>query len=157
MCTTRNQPEKGISCYRCKQSMFAVTETSDIEKYCPICDNLVCEDIGWSYEEFETDKEIYFKNYCKYCKIIFGIGCVHASNGCSDDIFNAELVNKFEINGQKYTGMPIFNSSDEFIDAYRNKNLKLNFVCTCKGFSYDCPKAGYHKGENIKCNNSYYV
>jgi len=89
---------------------------------CPFCN-----------EWIDSSDDNYFENiemeYCAHCKILFDLGCVYAELGCTDDIYYAKLVSKWEYNGEVHDGMILF---DNYIELADNKIKILETICTCK-------------------------
>ncbi len=99
-------------------------------------------------DEFENDMRNQYR-YCKFCKIIFRLGCDHYNGGCTDNVYNAHFVKKWKhkVTGIEYEGMPLFDDENDWFNEVNNiKILKMycphnNNKCKTKGrgpVSYIC-------------------
>jgi hypothetical protein len=125
-----------VKCCYCKQQGFFC---SSIDEYsCPRCDHLeIWDDI---YKTFKGDDIRCVYTFCKYCNIIYELGCMHGENGCCFAIRNAHFIKKYEYEGDVYEGMPQFENEEEWLrEAPKIKVLEQ--ICPNKRLI--CPKASY--------------
>lgn len=155
---SRPIPETGVPCYWCGKKMFAgdTPQGADCTS-CPICKSGCWYPIPYYYDEDkgEVVKDENYQgpnyNYCDQCNIVFGLGCTHGVNGCTDDIYHGRLVYSYEYGGEKHDGMPVFESVKHCRKVL--PNMKLNWFCTCNNNQYDCKKASYPKEVEHNCKN----
>ena len=156
-------PARGALCKLCKQKKFILqickkaicNDRSFLEVdciTCPICATMFkmtrvkCDIIN---------DNIYF---CDTCKILFQVGCVHAYNGYSNNIFYGKLI--YEIMDKESfikRGMPIFESYDDMLKLINN--VKYKWLCMCEGNCSDdkCVAAFSKKNNIIKCECNYHL
>jgi len=170
-------PKNGIPCCKCRVEMFSI-ETPYGADYvtCPLCKywNIqgdvsdIISDILEKREK-ETGIEEYTPYYCEKCNIMFRFGCTHAVNGCTDDIYHAELIKSYRVENQDFRreilgktflpselnniiykylfdifiGMPKFESLKECESIF--PNLTLNWNCTCNKSNSQCSKGYTHR------------
>ena len=138
-------PKSGIPCDRCNIKMFAGSTPNGADCVsCPLCDDVFY--IG--EDELDIDIDSYF---CKKCGILFNLGCIHALNGCTSDIYHAELVHSYQIDGIETIGMPVFDSLEELTKLFPNMSLK--FVCTCTDETRRCPEGSYDYNKYYNITN----
>jgi len=146
-------------CYSCNKNMFVCYTPNGADyKTCPLCTrgdfyNLCNEEEDKKYfEKYVNDNDnIYTQyNFCKFCKIIFKLGCIHAQEGCTESCYNAHLISKYKYKDETYDGMPQFDSVDEWYNELNNIII-LNWICINN--SLKCNKASYPYSEN---NKEYY-
>lgn len=145
-------PEKGIVC-SCGDAMFiSYTPNGGDYDTCPVC----------GYGDYDIDDNIDYDsnldihNYCRKCKILYDLSCVHAVNGCTSDYYYGKLVKSFKFNGIEYQGCPIFDSHYDYVKC---ANLyELEWICSCKSNCGDCKNAAYLPSiyTKDKCKNSCY-
>lgn len=78
--------------------------------------------------------------FCPQCKILFQHGCTHGSNGCTEDTYNAHLIGQWSFKnagGQVYTGMPVFDSVQEWYEIVPRIDVK-QWICPNKGLFCKC-------------------
>ena len=145
MCNTMknaNKIQTICKCYKCDKPGF-FSETGDVT--CPLCG---ARDISEMYEDEFPEPDIRGELFfCPTCLIMFDLGCTHAENGCTDNVFNAHVIGKWEhkTTGFVYDGMPKFDSTQEWLDAGHNVNI-LQMVCLNSGLH--CDKASYPKAKH---------
>lgn len=150
-------PYNGAKCFNCKDMVYAVETPSGGDYYtCPIC-RAGCE---CCFSHYKTAKDLQEKrdiiysddydgdeyHYCKYCRIIFDIYCTHAVNGCTDDVYFAQLVKSYTYEGKTYEGMIEFDSYRECLEKI--PLIKIEWICMCSSIKKEdtsCPKASYPK------------
>ena len=153
-------------CYSCNKNMFVCyTPLGADYNTCPLCTrgdfyNLCNEEENKKYfkKYYNVDDNIYEKySFCKFCKIIYEVGCTHALEGCTENCYNAHLISKYKYKDEIYDGMPQFDSVDEWYNELNNIII-LEWVCINNGLI--CKKALYpystHKelyGCNLQCKN----
>lgn len=125
-------PKNGIPCSRCEQKMFAI-ETPDGADYntCPLCG------MPESESDEDVEREYYF---CGDCGIVFDLAGTHAMNGCTDNIYYAEIVESITIDNCTIEGMPRFKTIDDYVKA--ENIVKFNMKDTSPNAEY-CKKASY--------------
>ena len=166
--------KNGISCSRCHVEMFSI-ETPFGSDYvtCPLCEHWsehggssdIISDI-LDKREKETGIEEDLLYYCEKCNIMFRVGCTHAVNGCTDDVYHAELIKSYKVENKvllemlkqtflpnelnsiiyeylfdTFIGMPKFTSLKECEQIFQN--LTLNWYCTCNKSNSQCSKGVY--------------
>lgn len=107
--------------------------------------------------DVDNDTDIGEWNYCSKCKIVFDKE-LHAVNGCTDNIYTAIFISKFEWKGKIYTGMPCL-STDEYFEALETPKV-LNILDTIRTNTLPiplkyCPNA-YYPYENTSNKKYYY-
>ncbi len=138
-------PDTGHPCYRCKTDMFSITTPMGGDfTTCALCGGLNYD----PYDRRNDDRKDFLSyqgNYCESCGILSDIANIdiHANNGCTEDIFIAQLIESFEIDGKKYKGMPRFNSIKDAITLL--PIIKNNWINT-KNPGY-CPNASYPQSD----------
>jgi hypothetical protein len=112
-------------CYICKLNGFYV-ETPFGGDYltCPLCDN-----------QYENDYEIEYC-FCEKCMIIYNIGCKHAENGCTDNIYNVHFIGKYKYNDEIFIGMPQFDDKNQINDIEILEWICPNNGCICENAYY---------------------
>ena len=159
---SRPIPDAGICCRRCDegQCKFLTILQQDANcNDCPFCGYWGGQRIPYYYSVNNKARtccdncrlKTANANYCINCRILYNEGCIHAENGCSDDIYHAQLVYSYQCNSQKYEGMPVFESAEHCCAVL--PNLKLNWFCTCNNNQYDCEEAGYPREVEHECKN----
>ena len=144
-------PKKGIDCWRCKRNIFQVTTPNGADYYtCPLCDGTSYDLYGYddAYDhDFITDAPA----YCETCNILFGIGCTHAVNGCTNDIYYASLVH---VNDNNNIKIPQFDNSDEAKLYYKENVGSIKWLCLCSGNckNNQCTKATYPNRDTVDCH-----
>lgn len=148
-------PTIGQKCCNCKKNIFAVTTplVGDIAT-CPCCGSMftkniwVCNDFVEIYnQEKEYEEEKYedcdIFEFCDFCKIIFGIGCVHANNGCTDSVFYGMLVTSFTLGyyDNVIYGMPVIKN-DSDLENLRNVKMECMHCFDPENMKY-CEKSIY--------------
>jgi hypothetical protein len=115
------------------------------------------------YDEFyennhenESDMRINL-SYCASCKIMFDVGCVHSEEGCTSRVYNGHLISKWQDKKEAcpaiYTGMPQFDSTDEWFER-ANDIFVIDMVCinAASNIGY-CNQSGHPEYKNrSKCN-----
>ena len=127
-------------CYSCNKNMFVCYTPGGADfNTCPCCKQddfynssyLYDKEIHKQYfDKFKDDDEnIYSKfSFCSQCKIIFDVGCTHSENGCTDDCYNAHFIAEYKYKDSIYTGMPQFESIDEWYHELENIII-LKWIC----------------------------
>ena len=143
-----NEIQTICKCYKCDKPGFF--STIDDDATCPLCG---ARDISERYEDQfpETDirGELFF---CPTCLIMFDLGCTHAENGCTGNIFNGHVIGKWEhkhehkTTGFVYDGMPKFDSIQEWLNVGQDVINVLHMVCLNSGLH--CDKAFYSKAKH---------
>ena len=142
------------SCSWCKTSgFFCYTPDGADYHTCPLCttNDFLRSTKLQQYDEFydehcddEWDNRIAF-SYCASCKIMFDVGCVHAVNGCTSNVFNGHLISKWQdkTTMEVYTGMPQFASTDEWFERATDVHV-MDMVCinTASNIGY-CKHSSY--------------
>ena len=137
----------GIACHRCGEKIFAITTPNGADCItCPLCRKLIAH----SDDNMVKVNEDTYMTYCTNCKIIFGLGCDHAENGCTDNVYYAEFIGELT-NNKTSIKMPIFGSHDEI--KYVLEKTKYKHICMCKGKCQtdQCPEASYKNYPNMEC------
>lgn len=141
------QFNNNVNCASCSLSgFFSTTPHGGDCNTCPLCNGY-----NWEYtlnndeynkylEKYEKNIENESLNFCNNCKILYDVGCIHAVNGCSSDIYNGHVVRKWKYNEHDYIGMPCFDDLDEYL-------AKINDI---KIVELICPNNGLH------CSHGYY-
>jgi hypothetical protein len=152
-----------VQCYNCnKNGFFCTTPCGADYNTCPLCHNR--DFINRSYIDDESMYIKYFgdidnielddvfeeNSFCDSCRIIFKVGCTHACNGCTDDVYNGHLLGKWKYKGEEYIGMPQFDSIDEWFHEIKNIEM-LQWICPNNGIL--CSKSSYP----IKTHPKYYT
>lgn len=139
-------PNTGHPCDHCNVAMFSIRTPEGGALYtCALCGEIINSYIDLKRAGLDPYTNYSCKGeYCSSCGSIFDIADdteVHANNGCTEDVFIAQLIESFEIksNGKKYEGMPRFNSIKDVIMVL--PMLKLNWINT-KDPGY-CSNASY--------------
>ena len=105
-----------VKCWCCDTPGFFSFEFDNMT--CPRC-------------EMQTELEYQDFSFCKDCGIVFdSFGCSHG-----EEKYNAHLIKRYEYEGEVYTGMPLFESAEE----WKNKCDKIkvldwhcpNTFCNC--------------------------
>lgn len=111
-----------VKCVRCsKLGCFSTTPFGADYNTCPVCNYMTDAD-------FESDL-----CWCSNCYIVYDLGCKHANNGCTDDVYNAHLITLYKDirSGVQYSGVPIFKTKEEL---YNLKYVQvLEFICPNEG------------------------
>ena len=96
-----------VKCWCCNNTGFFSFEFENMT--CPRCE---------IQTELENEKEY---SFCKSCGIMFDpFGCPH-----EEEKYNAHLIKEYEYKGYVYTGMPLFESIEEWkIECNNIKVLK---------------------------------
>jgi hypothetical protein len=130
-----NNRVKCSSC--CVNGFFCYAPEGEMYKTCPLCQNddyisELYEDNRTHYNQLfseENNSDIYQKyDFCAKCKIIFVVGCKHASSNC----YNGHLISKWQYDGEEYIGMPQFASIDEWYNELKNIKI-LEWICPNNG------------------------
>lgn len=128
-----------IKCFKCNTNGF-YCETPQGADYntCPLCGHHDFYQGSYIYNKklhekyfglnIDDNEEDYLKySFCEKCKIIFDVGCVHGSNGCTDNVYNGHFISKYKYNNVEYIGMPQFDSIDEWF----NEMPKIEILKWC--------------------------
>jgi hypothetical protein len=136
-----SQKKELQTCKECTDKMFPIYTPHDGEYVtCPLCSN-------WC---LKNDSNIL--EYCKDCKIVFNLGCIHGKNE-TGDCYNAALMVGFVENNKQYDGMLVFTDDDcanKFVNRASSSQLQVLLQCMCVGESYTCREAGI-KSDVCKC------
>jgi hypothetical protein len=100
-----------VKCWCCDTTGFFSKKLDEMT--CPRC-------------EMQTDMELEYQDFsfCKDCGIIFDEwGCSHFG-----ETYNAHLIKEYEYEGEVYTGMPLFESVEEWKDK-RDEIKVLKWYC----------------------------
>lgn len=138
------------SCHYCNLTGFFCYTPSGADFHtCPCCGEYdflsnecnykTNEKYDFLYEdEYENDMRYIYK-YCKYCKIIFELGCMHYNGGCTDNVFNCHFIKKWnhKVSNIVYDGMPIFDDEKDWFENVNNVEI-LTMYCPHKG--HKCSK-----------------
>ena len=154
-----------VKCSRCNNmSGFFVTTPGGADyTCCPLCESYdflsstpeINEKHGFvtrsqeivkfidNSEEIENDENNKFHlKFCRECRIIFDIGCMHGCNGCTSDVYNAHFIRKWKYRGEEYIGMPQFDDIEEWFQEVNNIEI-LEMCCPNRGII--CDRPGYSK------------
>jgi hypothetical protein len=153
-------------CHYCDLKGFFVYTPSGADYItCPCCgDNdfvNTTNDDKYDFNEFKNGEPIAAAaedlrsnmNYCEKCGIMFGVGCVHAENGCTSNVYNSHLIQswKNKLTEEVYEqGMPQFENVDDWFDNANNVEIIKMF---CPHKADNCKKAYYKKEDHPK----YYI
>lgn len=150
---------KGQKCERCNDpDVFQVTTPIGADyTTCPLCGNWtddITEEEDTLLEKLEEEINKWYY-YCKRCNIIYDLGCYHAINGCTDNIYYGKVVKEYKEKEKdnKIIGMPQFDSIQEYVTLI--KQLELIWECKCKlnGDCKRCPNQKYKEFiKDCKCN-----
>jgi hypothetical protein len=143
-------------CHKCHTAgVFTHTTSGGDAIVCPFCRKFLYDDMidyEDNYDQYYS-LEHHTSEYiiCDNCLIPFQMGCDHAIEGCSDNIFNAHIISQwFDHDIDKlYIGTPKFDNLDEFINA----NIEiLELICPNRLIP-PCPNAYYTaiKNKYEKC------
>jgi len=141
------------NCRRCYESgAFCNLQMGGDYITCPKCDHYFSSD-----DQILTSSDNIYEDYvymCPKCTLIFDNHCSHAVNGCSDDVYYAQLVTGFRLDGAYFEGSPKFNNIQEIEVIARTCKIELILDCwsTINGRTF-CPEA-YYKYD--KTPSSYY-
>lgn len=142
-----------VKCNSCDENgFFCYTPSAADYNTCPICSNYDFVRGGYMFgnalyikyfgDDIDLDKVYENYNFCGSCRILFSVGCIHACNGCTNDCYNGHLVSKWKYKGEEYTGMPQFDSIDEWYSEIKNIEI-LEWKCPNDGLH--CTKGSYPK------------
>ena len=139
-------------CYDCKIKGFYNYTPQGADYYtCPYCgdyDEVNFYDANNKYDflyDNDDNNDIRLKyKYCNKCRIMFDIGCTHAKNGCTFDIYNGHVISvwKDKITGIIYNGSVQFDSTDEWFE--KANNIEVLAEC-CLNNGLHCLKGFYPK------------
>ena len=134
------------TCPSCGRNDFLNFESRCTDQY----DFLFLDD---AYEEDNR----YKYQYCQLCKIMFEVGCMHAAQGCTDNVYNAHFIKQWKFDKEYcskqnldnviYEGMPQFEDVDEWFNIANNIEI-LEMYCPHDG--NHCLK-GYYKNPEKRC------
>ena len=134
--TSINRRQNQI-CRDCnKKQFYCVTPNGGDYTTCPICDGREFKydiynhrDPSTFYDNYE-DEDTHNYNYCKDCGIIYDNGCTHKVFGCTDDLYNAHFIGKWEHLETNiiYIGMPYFESVKDWEDNASKVKI-LEWIC----------------------------
>lgn len=132
----------------CNNGFFCYTPQNGEFITCPLC-----QDDDYVNDVKESDKTKYdnldelHKKYlfCGKCYIMFSLGCIHASNGSTNNCYNGHLIGKWKYKEEIYIGMPRFNTIDEWYCELKNIEI-LEWFCPNNGLH--CNKGLFLKTEN---------
>lgn len=129
-----------LSCPRCRtRGHFVETPFGGDQVTCPFC--------GQSSDLIDEDTDVDCAEdtlrYCAGCRVVFDYGCTHASNGCTDDVCHAVLVDSYELDGRRQAGMPRFCEPPTLSQLL---SLKLRLRSSCD--RQVCSRASYQGSEN---------
>lgn len=141
----RNCDKKGFYCYTPRGADWQT---------CPFCktgDFVYYTENTTEWDKYYSDFDdleppmTKFYPFCHKCNIIYDVGCTHAVNGCTDDTYNGHVIAKWKHNDQTYTGMPQFESADEWLAEVNNIEI-LEWTCPNNGIH--CTKGYYPKSKH---------
>ena len=140
----------GISCSNCKmEGHFCYTPNGADYRTCPLCGNWDNEIIFKLCDKNKAFDDYYEQlhdgfDFCDRCKILYDIGCKHAANGCTSDIFNGHYVSKWRYipSNEVNVGMPQFDNTADFENEIMNIEV-LEWSCPNNGIH--CTKGSYSK------------
>ena len=130
-------------CYDCNMKGFFVYTPQGADYYtCPCCGkcdflNYYCDnnkyDFLYNDDEYANDMRNSYI-YCGSCKIIFELGCMHYSGGCTDNVYNSHFIKKWKnkITDENYEGMPQFDDAIDWFDNVNNIEV-LEMYCPHNG------------------------
>jgi hypothetical protein len=142
-----------VTCSCCNAGGFFCTTPEGASYHtCPFCggtDGVTNDDDDFLYD---AEKNPYYElqmHYCPSCRILFNLGCTHAVNGCTDDVYNGHVICQWKLKGHShvYTGMPQFADIGEMISELHKVEI-LSWVCPNKGAHCTC--GAYPKESNPK-------
>jgi hypothetical protein len=139
-------------CFLCNTpGFFGTTPNGADYNTCPCCGNndYLAEstdtkiDELWRKpdEEFQDDMRTKYL-YCVLCGILFKLGCTHAANGCTDDVYNGHFIKRWKnkCTGEIYEGMPCFDNANEWYDHANDVEVLALF---CPHNDNKCKKSFY--------------
>lgn len=146
--TIQYPPSEISKCYSCKTRAYLFNRSLEI---CPCCNITEVKP--------SDDEEDYIEEYyCKKCKIVFRIGCMHANNGCDYLTYYAVFIIGFTLYGKQYLHqMPIFENRENYIQKMNlwQDNFKPIWICT-KNNKFNCPDCSESKCKTISSNCKYH-
>ena len=113
-------PKKGQACYRCHENVFQASRGGGDFALCILCGKICicCAAPNDLFTDFEAAPAILDEShYSGSCNILFGFGCTHAENGCTDGTQFGTLISSFEWEKVRQVGMP------RFVDAKRGTRM----------------------------------
>jgi hypothetical protein len=145
------KPYAGITeCDSCDlRGFFCYTPDGGDYNTCPICggDDYLNDADTTDWVETDDDNRRHFP-FCANCKILFGLGCTHAENGCTSSCYNGHLVGKWldKTTGEIFIGMPEFDSIEDWT-ARANDVQVLEWVCPNSPEHKHCINGNYPKSD----------
>ncbi len=130
-------------CHHCNlKGFFCYTPMGADFETCPCCGNYdflnnsvnykntpTKYDFLYETDDYDNDMRTKYR-YCEGCKIIFELGCVHRTGGCTDNVYNCHFIKKWKdtITNIEYDGMPIFDDNNDWFDNVNNVEV-LDMFC----------------------------
>jgi len=114
-----------VVCYSCMlNGFFCYTPDEQNCCTCPLCGEL-------DLDAIKHDNNF----FCKKCKIIFLIGCIHGHDNTLNNCYNGHLVSKWLHipTNNTYIGMPQFDNVCEYMDEIKNISI-LEYICPNNGW-----------------------
>lgn len=128
------------SCTCCNQQGF-FCYTPDGADYitCPCCGLSDDEHRHWD-DDYEEGHDLEEFHYCKQCKIMFKVACIHRMLGCTSSVYNCHFVKRWKnkITGEEFFGMPEFNDFNDLKENEKNVEI-LELICPHNGAV--CPES----------------
>lgn len=166
MRNAQSLPQLSSCCIKCDlRGVFTYTPCGADYITCPCCESYdILTDDAYSndsrltflFDAFSTDDPDYDNDnrltmhFCPKCCIMFDIGCTHAKQGCSDDVYNAHFIKKWEhkVSKEIYEGMPLFDGGID--DWLKNAPLVTILEKHCPHNGAVCANPYYYPTEK-KC------
>ena len=143
-------PKHGQPCMMCNETIYNYHTCSGGDySMCVLCGDL-CDDEKTGYMSFSRVWPT-SGDYCGKCNILFRKGCLHAQEGCTDDISFGSLISSFEVDGKQYTGMPKFKAENGFTLGKVIKNITWH--CMCRGRCQKMCTNAHYKAKEDYCDS----
>jgi hypothetical protein len=121
--------DKNVTCYCCKKKdFFCYTPNGADYTTCPLCDgidqnyNYSSNSVYDNYDLTDEDNQCNLYSFCDRCKLVYDVGCIHATVGCTDNCYNAHFIGKYKYKDNIYIGSPQFDDIDEWYNSFRYEN-----------------------------------
>jgi len=125
-----------VTCPKCNLNRTTISQDNNLrdeimeDNISFIRDDKYCCDIVTDAEDKCDYNDLIY--YCIKCKIIFKLGNIFVSRGCTDSTYFASMVKSFKFNNKEYFGIPVFKSHIHWKKLLRNKKITIewkdNFV-----------------------------